>query len=177
MKLRTKKTTVQLVCTALFTAVGVVLPLAFHSVPNAAMVFLPMHIPVLMCGLIAGPFYGLVCGALTPVLSSLFTEMPPMAIIPSIVAELAVYGLVSGILIRVVRTHRTIFNIYVALIGAMLVGRGVMGLLNAFVFSGGAYSLKIWLAASFVTALPGIAIQLVLIPILILTLKKMNLVR
>ncbi len=52
----------------------------------------------------------------------------------------------------------------------------IYGLLNYFVFKAGAYSLQMWLSAAFIKALPGIAIQLVLIPILVSRLKKANLI-
>jgi len=69
----------RLIITSLCIAIGVVLPVAFHSIPNAGSIFLPMHIPVLLCGLICGPFYGLACGILAPLLSCLLTGMPPVA--------------------------------------------------------------------------------------------------
>ena len=78
----------------------VVLPIAFHSIPNAGSIFLPMHIPVLLCGLLCGPLYGLLCGILAPLISSFAPGMPPMAILPGMTAELAVYGLISGLLIQ-----------------------------------------------------------------------------
>ncbi len=72
----------QLVMAALCAALGVVLPVALHSIPNAGSILLPMHIPVLLCGLVCGPVYGLGCGVLTPLLSSLITGMPPAAVLP-----------------------------------------------------------------------------------------------
>ena len=168
----TKKTVFAGLCVAL----GVVLPLALHGVPNAGSIFLPMHIPVLLCGLVCGPWYGLACGLLTPALSSLLTGMPPAAYLPPMLCELAVYGLVSGLLIRAVHTGKKPLNLYIALIGAMLAGRIVFGAMNALLFRAGAYSLQVWLTAAFVTALPGIVIQIALLPALILTLEKAHLV-
>jgi len=168
--------TKKLVITALLIALGIVLPVALHSIPNAGSIFLPMHIPVLLCGLMLGWQYGLACGVLTPVLSSLITGMPPFAYLPSMVFELAAYGLVAGLLIKYVRTKSKIANTYIALIGAMLAGRVLFGLLNALIFRFGAYSLSIWLAGAFVTALPGILIQLIIIPVLILAIEKAKLI-
>ena len=88
----------QLVMAALCAALGVVLPVALHSIPNAGSILLPMHIPVLLCGLVCGPVYGLGCGVLTPLLSSLITGMPPAAVLPSMLCELAAYGLAAGLL-------------------------------------------------------------------------------
>ncbi|MCL2023778.1 MAG: ECF transporter S component [Oscillospiraceae bacterium] len=158
--------------TAMLIALGVVLPMAFHSVPQGGMIFLPMHIPVLLCGLLSGYPYGLACGILTPLISSLITSMPPPAMLPQMLCELAVYGFVAGLLMGLVRTKKLYPRVFVALIGAMLAGRVAYGLLNAMVLQGGSYSLEIWLGAAFVTAVPGIAIQLVLIPALVLALDR-----
>ena len=87
-----------LVMAALFTAIGVVLPQAFHMIPNAGSIILPMHIPVLICGMTVGGFYGAIAGALTVSLSILINGMPPL--FPTgvcMIVELAVYGLVSGV--------------------------------------------------------------------------------
>lgn len=169
------KNTKKLVISALCVALGVVLPVVLHAVPNAGSVLLPMHLPVLLCGLICGPVYGLAAGALTPLLSSLITGMPPAAYLPSMLCELAVYGLVAGLLIRLIKTKSQTANIYLALIGAMLCGRLVYGALNALIFQAGEYSLSLWLTGAFVTALPGIVIQLVLIPLVVVALRKAKL--
>ncbi len=169
-------TTKKLVFTALCIAAGIALPLAFHQIPNAGMIFLPMHLPILLCGLICGWQAGFVCGIVTPLLSSLLTSMPPMAKLPGMLCELAVYGLVAGILIQTIKTKSTVANLYLSLIGAMVCGRLVSGLVNALFFSAGAYSLQAWLTTSFITALPGIAAQLVVLPALVLLLKKAKLI-
>ena len=166
----------KMVGTALFAAIGIALPLAFHSIPNAGRVFLPMHIPILLCGLICGLPYGLACGIVTPLLSSLVTGMPPAAMLPSMLCELAVYGLVSSMLMRFVRVKNPYAKIYIALIGAMLSGRVVLGALNALIFSAGDYSMQAWLGTAFLTALPGIAVQVVLIPVIVFGLQKAKLI-
>lgn len=165
---RTKQITFSGACVAL----GVLLPMVFHSIPNAGSIFLPMHIPVLLCGLVCGPLFGAVCGVLAPLISSLTTNMPPMAILPGMLCELAVYGLVSGILIRNLPFKKSAVQIYASLIPAMICGRIVSGLINGFIIQFGTYSLQIWMANSFVTALPGIVIQLILLPILVFALQK-----
>lgn len=169
--------TKKLVFAGLCVALGVALPIAFHSIPNAGSILLPMHIPVLLCGLICGPVYGLACGALAPLLSSLFTGMPPAAILPGMLCELAVYGLVSGLLIKKVKSGSKITNIYISLVGAMIAGRIVAGVLNALIFRAGAYSLEMWLTASFVTAIPGIIAQVIIIPLIIFALERAKLIQ
>ncbi|NMC57407.1 MAG: ECF transporter S component [Eubacteriaceae bacterium] len=165
-----------MVYAALCIALGIVLPIAFHSIPNAGSIFLPMHIPVLLCGLICGWKYGLICGALTPILSSLMTGMPPMAYVPSMTIELSVYGFVAGLMINVIKTKNINMNIYISLILAMIAGRLAGGIVNALIFKAGSYSMQIWIASSFITSFPGIIIQLILIPILVIALKKAKLV-
>jgi niacin transporter len=168
----TKKT----VYTSLLIAVGVVLPVSLHFVPNAGNVLLPMHVPVLICGIACGFPYGVLCGILTPLVSSLFTGMPPAAMLPAMISELAVYGLISAMLARHIRTKSICANIYIALLGAMLAGRIVFGILNSLIFRAGEYSAQIWLTSAFVTALPGIVIQLILIPGIVVALQKSKLI-
>lgn len=168
--------TKRLILAGLCVALGVVLPIAFHSVANAGSIFLPMHIPVFLCGLVCGWPFGLACGVLAPLLSSIFTGMPPMAYLPSMLCELAVYGLASGLLMRYIKTGKLLADLYLSLAGAMLAGRIVFGLLNALIFRAGSYSLPIWMTAAFVTALPGIVIQLAVLPALVLSLIKSKLI-
>ena len=160
------------IAAAMCTALSVVLPMAFHTIPNAGSILLPMHIPVLLCGFLCSWKLGLLCGVLGPVLSSALTGMPSAAILPSMACELAVYGLVTGALFPRVRTRSRAANIYICLIAAMLCGRAVNGALNALIFQAGSYSMQAWLAASFTTALPGIIVQLALIPALLLVLER-----
>ena len=122
---KSKFNTKQLVLAALCVALGVVLPVAFHSIPNAGSVLLPMHIPVLLCGLVCGPVYGLLSGILTPLLSSMITGMPPMAYLPGMLCELAAYGLVSGVLWH--KAKHTVPMMYASLVTAMVAGRLVWG--------------------------------------------------
>lgn len=161
--------------TAISIALCIVLPLAFHMIPQGGKIFLPMHIPVLLCGLICGAPYGFLCGLVGPVLSSVLTGMPPAGMLPSMTIELACYGLIAGIMIHFVKTNKRFLNLYVSLITAMLAGRILNGLVNAFLFSVGEYSIKMWLTASFVTSLPGIVIQLAIIPAIVFALEKAKL--
>ena len=174
---KTRFDTRQLVLAALCVALGIVLPVAVHGIPNAGRVILPMHLPVLLSGLVCGPFWGFLCGVLTPALSSLITGMPPAAFLPAMLCELAAYGLIAGLLRRFVRTGRRTADLYIQLIGAMLLGRVVYGVMNALVFSAGEYSFKAFVSAAFITALPGIVIQLVLLPAVVLLLEKTGVIK
>lgn len=161
--------TVSITGTALCMALGLVFPMLFHMM-GAGTAFLPMHIPVLLCGLLFGWQYGAVCGLVVPILSSVFTGMPPL--FPTAVAmmiELCAYGVLTGVFYR--KMH---WNIYAALICSMLGGRIVSGLANA-VFLGVAkkpYGFAAFVAGSFVQAVPGIIIQIVFIPIIVIALGK-----
>ena len=165
----------KLTLSALCTALCVVLPIAFHAIPNAGSIMLPMHIPVLLCGLVCGWQPGLLCGILGPILSSAITGMPMAAILPGMVVELAVYGCVSGLMMQFVRTGRLYLDLYISLPVAMLVGRVCSGIAKALIFAPGT-SFAAWATASFVTALPGIVIQLVVLPTLIVALTRAGLI-
>jgi hypothetical protein len=155
-----------------FLALGVVLPIGFHLFQFGGFIFLPMHIPVLLAGFILGGKYGLLVGLLTPIISHLFTGMPPLSppVLPMMIVELACYGLAAGLLYRNGR------NIYVALIGAMIFGRIGAGsaLYLGAVFLG--LDIPIWAIVSggIVKGIPGIVIQLFIIPVLVRTWEKYN---
>ncbi len=165
---------VSLTGTALCMALGLVLPLLFHLI-GAGPVFLPMHIPVLLCGLLFGWQFGAACGLLVPLLSSVFTGMPPLfPTAAAMMLELCAYGVLTGVFYRRLR-----WNVYPALIGAMLGGRIVSGAANAVLLgaAGKPYGFGAFLSASFVEALPGIAIQIVLIPVVVLALERAKIFR
>ena len=168
-------TTKKSILTAVCIALCVVLPQAFHTIPNAGQVYLPMHIPVLLCGLICGAPYGLLCGLAGPALSTLFTQMPPVAMLPSMMVECAVYGLVAG-LMMLIETKHLYADLYLSLVTAMIAGRIVSGIAKALIFSAGNYSIAAWITGSFVTSLPGIIIQLALIPTIVFALEKASLI-
>lgn len=169
--MKTKNTIKNMTMAAVCIALCVVLPIAFHSVPDAGSVFLPMHIPVLICGMICGWPYGFLCGLMGPLLSSALTGMPPIAILPSMMVECATYGMVSGLMLKFVRTRHTYADLYIALVVAMIAGRVVSGIAKALIFTPG-MAMSAWITASFVTALPGILIQLVFLPSVVFTLMK-----
>lgn len=164
------------IITAVCIALCVVLPMAFHSIPNAGTVLSPMHIPALLCGLLCGAPLGLLCGLAGPLLSSLITGMPPAAYLPPMMVELAVYGLIAGLMMKLVHTKRLYVDLYASLLTAMLAGRVVAGLARALLFAPGSYSMSLWAAGYFVTSFPGIAIQILLIPTIVYALMRARLV-
>lgn len=160
--------TKKLVSCALCIALGVLLPMAFHVIPNAGSIFLPMHIPVLICGLFCGWPYGLACGIITPFLSSVTTGM----MLPQMMIELAVYGLVAGLCTQYISMKNEMTKLYMSLIIAMLAGRIMNGFVNTCILSTQGYTLSVFMMASFITCLPGIILQLIVIPVLVRILNR-----
>ncbi len=154
------------IITAICMALCVVLPMAFHAIPNGGTLFSPMHLPVFLCGLVCGWQYGLLCGIFGPVLSSFITGMPGMGYLPTMMVELALYGFISGLLINLIHTGKKTADIYISLLSAMLIGRIITGIVRAFIFAPGSITLQAWATGYFVSCLPGIIIQLILLPIL-----------
>ena len=164
------------IITAVCIALCYVIPLMFHGIQNAGSIFCPMHIPVFICGLICGWQYGLLCGIAGPALSSALSSMPPVAILPSMMVELAAYGTAAGLMMKLVRTKSTYADLYISLIAAIVCGRVLAGLAKALIFARGSYSMSAWIAGSVVTSWPGTVIQLVFIPTIVFALMKSHLI-
>lgn len=164
------------IITAACIALCVVLPMAFHAIPNAGSIYCPMHIPVLLCGLICGWPFGLLCGLAGPAFASLLTQMPQLAYLPSMLIELAAYGLISGVMMKWIHTKNLYADLYISLMAALLGGRIVAGISKALIFAAGNYSIAAWTTAYFITSLPGLIIQLALIPAIIVALEKARLI-
>ena len=167
-----------LVLSALFMAIGLILPFFTGQIPAIGKMLLPMHIPVLLCGLICGWQYGLGVGFVLPLLRSLLFNFPAM--FPNAVSmafELAVYGAVVGWLYTRSR-WQCVRALYKSLIPAMLAGRlvwgGVMVVLMG--ISGSTFTWQLFIGGALLNALPGIALQLVLIPSVMVLLDRTKLV-
>ena len=165
----------RLVLAALFLALALVLPFLTGQIPEVGSMLCPMHIPALLCGFFCGWPWGLAVGLIAPVLRSLLFGMPPMFPVAICMSfELATYGAVSGWLYA--KLPRKKSNIYVALISAMVVGRLVWGAAR-FVCTGldvSAFGISAFWAGAVTTAIPGIIVQIVLIPLLVMALEKHN---
>ncbi len=166
--------TARLVLSAVCVALCVVLPMAFHAFPNGGSIFLPMHIPVLLCGMLCSWPYGLICGILGPAISSLLTGMPPMAMLPAMMVECAAYGCISGLMLCFVRTKKTYLDLYISMSVAMLAGRVIAGFAKAWIFAPGT-PIFAWVSTSLVTGIPGIVIQFVLLPSIVYALMRAKL--
>lgn len=163
---------------ALFVALGWLLPFLTGQIPDIGNMLCPMHIPVFLSSFILGPIYGSIIGFILPLSRSLLFGMPvfyPSAICMSF--ELLTYGLVSGFLFNLLTKRKNIdykFSLYVSLIISMVVGRIVWGFSRFFIglVSENLFTLSLFLMEGFVNAWPGIVLQLILIPLLITILTK-----
>lgn len=148
---------------AVFIAMGILLPILFHLVGQGK-VFLPMHIPVLLSGFFCGPAVGAIVGAVTPILSSIFTGMPPMMppMAQMMVFELAIYGALTGLCYQILK-WRPIPSLLVAMFGGRLV-YGILGYTLLPLLGFNQISILYPLTAGLVTGIPGIILQVILIP-------------
>lgn len=169
------KLTKIIIC-AVCIAMCVVLPLALHAIPGVGSLISPMHIPVLLCGLVCGPVLGGFCGLAGCFLSSIITQMPPMAYFPVMAVELFFYGLAAGILMRLIKADGYYLKLYLSLAGAMVIGRIMAGIAQALIFSQGSYTFGLFISSYVVGTLPGMAVHLILIPAVISALKKAKLI-
>lgn len=158
---------------ALFLALAFVMPFLTGQIPKFGAMLCPLHVPVLLCGFVCGAPWGLAVGFAAPLLRSLTLGMPPL--FPTAVCmafELAAYGLVTGVLHRLLPRKKAF--IYVSLVAAMLVGRLVWGA-AMFVctgIGGTEFTPAMFFAGAFADALPGILVQLALIPVLVMVLDR-----
>lgn len=168
----------KLVLAAMFLALGIVLPFFTGQIPQIGKTLLPMHIPVLLCGLICGWKYGMAVGLILPLLRSVLFTMPPM--FPTAVGmavELMTYGGVIGFLYAHSK-WQCIVSLYRCMLIAMVSGRIVWGIAQMFLLGIGAegFTLQAFLAGALLNAIPGIILQLILIPAVMLGLHKTGLV-
>ena len=163
----------KVVLTALFIALGLTLPMITANVPMIGNMLLPMHFPIIICGLICGAGYGALAGVITPLLRSFIFGMPPLFPIATAMAfELAAYGAVAGLVYVVIQKSKG--SVYPALVISMLSGRAVWGVVTFILFRmmGKTLTLQMFLAGAFTNAVPGIVGQLIIIPVLMYYLAK-----
>ena len=163
----------KVVLTALFIALGLTLPMITANVPMIGNMLLPMHFPIIICGLICGAGYGALAGVITPLLRSFIFGMPPLFPIATAMAfELAAYGAVAGLVYVVIQKSKG--SVYPALIISMLSGRAVWGVVTFILFRmmGKTLTLQMFIAGAFTNAVPGIVGQLIIIPVLMYYLAK-----
>lgn len=171
--MKTKNNVINPALSAMFLAMAFVLPFFTGQIPQIGNMLCPMHLPVIMCGYICGGPWGLAVGFVAPLLRSFIIGSPTL--FPRAVAmafELATYGFLSGFLYRTLPKRK--INIYISLIISMIIGRVVWGIVQITCagFNAEKFGLAAFWAGAVVNAVPGIIIQLVLIPILIIIIEK-----
>ena len=161
-----------LVLAALFLSIGMVLPFLTMQIKEIGDSLLPMHIPIMLCGILCGWQYGAAVGFMLPFLRSVCFGMPPLY--PNAIwmaAELLTYGLVIGLMYK--KLPKKLPNLYISLISSQLLGRIVWAIAKTILMgvSGKTFTLAMFISGGFVDALPGIILQLLLIPTMISILK------
>ena len=162
-----------MVLSAMFLAIALLLPLLTGQIVQIGNALCPMHIPVLLCGFFCGPWYALAVGFIAPILRFALFGMPPLLPIGiSMSLELATYGMVVSLLYKLLPAKKS--GIYLALIGAMIAGRIVWGAVRVVLLGLGRYEFgwNAFIAGAFLNAIPGIIIQIILIPVLVMALEK-----
>lgn len=163
----------KMILAGLFLALAYVMPFLTGQIPEIGSMLCPLHIPVLLCGFICGWPWGLAVGFIAPLFRSLTLGMPPL--FPTAVCmafELAAYGAIAGLMHKILPRKKP--YIYVSLLTAMIIGRLVWGA-AMFVFMGlndGSFTFSAFIAGAFTNAIPGIIVQIVLIPILVMILDN-----
>ena len=161
---------------ALYMAIALILPFVTGQIPEIGAMLCPMHIPALLCGFMCGWPWGVAVGFISPLLRSVMFGMPAM--FPAAIAmafELAVYGGMAGLLYS--RLPRKKWMIYAALLISMIAGRVVWGAVQALLagLSGNSFTWTLFLTGAVINAIPGIIMQLALIPVLVVTMDKAGL--
>ena len=162
----------RLTWSAMCLALCLLLPFLTGQIPQIGSALCPMHLPVLLAGFLCGPWWALVTGLAAPLLRNLLFSMPPLLTAIAMSFELGTYGVVSGLLYR--RLPKNLAGIYISLITAMITGRIVWGIVRVAMtgMAGEVFTWAMFLAGAFTTAIPGIIIQLILIPVLVTAIKK-----
>ena len=162
---------------AMCLALCLVLPFLTGQIPQFGSALCPMHLPVLLAGFLCGPWWALLVGITAPLLRHILFSMPPLLTAIAMSFELAAYGTVSGLMYRKLKTNLT--GIYLSLIAAMITGRILWGIVMVLITgaTGTTFTWAMFLAGALTNAVPGILLQLILIPILVTALKKANYIR
>lgn len=167
-----------MILAALFLALAYVFPFLTGQIPKIGNMLCPMHIPVLLCGFLCGPVWGLAVGVTAPLLRALTLGAPllfPTAV--CMACELAAYGAVAGGMYRLFPRRKP--YLYVSLLAAMMAGRLVWGAAMCVCtgIGSGGFTLTVFFMSGFVYALPGILVQVVLIPLLVMVWDSPRVVR
>lgn len=168
-----RKNTRKIALSAMLLALSFVLPFFTGQIPEIGSMLCPMHIPVILCGFLCGAPWGILVGFVSPLFRSFILGMPPL--FPTALAmafELSAYGFFSGFLYKKLPTKN--IYIYINLIISMVVGRIVWGIVT-FILMGLSiekFGFSVFFTGAVINAIPGIILQLILIPVLVIIIKK-----
>ncbi len=164
----------KMILSAFFMALSLVMPFITGQIPEIGSMLLPMHIPVLICGFVCGWRYGGMVGFIVPILRSVIFGMPPILTAICMAFELATYGVVTGFLYK--KFPKTKWILYIELFVAMLVGRVIWGTVSIFIYGiqGNVFSWEIFVGGALLNAIPGIILQIVLVPVLVMVLQRLG---
>lgn len=168
--------TKKLTLTAFFLVLGLLLPFITGQIQIIGNMLLPMHIPILLCGLICDHKHGLLLGFITPLLRSLLFGMPMLY--PNAIAmafELAAYGFFIGYFFHNAK-WQCLKSLYRCLIMTMIIGRIIYAIAMILLLGLNNFTFTMFITTSLINAIPGIILQLVLIPSIMLLLHKTHLV-
>ncbi len=159
-----------------FIALAIVLPFLTGQIPQIGNALSPMHIPALLAGFVCGPVIGAIVGFVSPLFRFMLFGMPPL--FPTgfaMACELTAYACICGIIYN--HGKKTIADVYISLVVAMLGGRIVWGIVQFILssFVGFEFGLGIFFASAFVNAVPGIICHIVIVPLVVIALKKAKL--
>ena len=171
--MKNKNKLLKMILAARFLALAYVMPFLTGQIPEVGSMLCPMHLPVLLCGFICGPVWGVIVGFIAPLFRSLILGMP--SLFPTAVCmafELATYGAIAGLMHKLLPKKK--LYIYCSLLIAMIAGRLVWGaaMFICVGINGGAFTLSAFLAGAVLNAIPGIIVQILLIPLLIMILDN-----
>ena len=172
-----RKTPVRrLTAAAICLALCLVLPFLTGQIPQIGSALCPMHLPVLLGAFICGPWWAAAVGAVAPLLRHALFGMPPILTALAMCFELAAYGLVSGLLYG--KGAKTVKSIYVSLIAAMVFGRVIWGIATVIITgaAGGTFTWAAFASGAVLNAIPGILVQIILIPVIVVALRKANVI-
>ncbi len=176
MKISTSKTIRDLTASGVCLALCLVLPFLTGQIREIGNMLCPMHIPVLLAGFVCGPWWGLAVGFIAPLLRHLIFTMPKMPSALGMAFELAAYGCMVGVMYRFLRGK--IWGIYASLLTSMVGGRLIWGCAMALILGigGSGFTWNAFLTGAVLNAVPGIVLQIVLVPIIVLALRRARLV-
>ncbi len=176
--MKNKEKIIKMVLSAFFLALAYVMPFLTGQIPQIGAMLCPMHIPILLCGFICDFPWGLAVGFAAPLLRSLTLGMPllfPKAVCMAF--ELAAYGAAAGLMHKLLPKKKPF--IYCSLVTAMLAGRLVWGaaMLICLGITGGRFTYAAFLGGAFTNAIPGMIVQIAIIPILVMLLDRLRILR